>query len=421
MKRKLNWYYGLFLAVAMLQVACSIKAPQSASGSAPMPAPKAQTNLIQIASDSPHLAQLRVEEVKLETIPAGEVTAPGKIEANPNRIARVSLPVAGKVTQMLARLGDSVAAGQPLLTMESPEADEAQAAYLQSLASLTQAQAGLTQANSALARANTAARKAQTDLDRTRDLFEHEAIAQKEVLNAETDLKQAQAEVEVAQAAVEQAQAAIEQARAVREQAQRRLTVLGLKPGEAKSHLVLRAPLAGKVLELGIVAGEYRNDTAAPVMTIADLRSVWVSSDVPENMIRLVAVGEAVNITLDAYPERTFSGRVARLADTLDPKTRTLKVMIDLPNAQDLLRPEMFGRIRHLEPAKPTPALPVEAVIQGEGRNIVYVEQSKSRFELREVTLGYRFGNRVAILSGVTPGERIVVDGAMLLKNRGTA
>ena len=72
---------------------------------------------------------------------------------------------------MLVKLGDSVAAGQPLLTLESPEADEAQAAYLQSLAGITQAQAGLTQANSALARANTAARKAQADLDRTRDLF----------------------------------------------------------------------------------------------------------------------------------------------------------------------------------------------------------------------------------------------------------
>jgi len=402
----------------VLLTSCSSKPNQIA---APAPTPKTSSNLINLSPDSPQLAQLRVEEVKLETLPAGEVTAPGKIEANPNRISRVPLPVAGKVAQVLVKLGDSVAAGQPLLTLESPEADEAQAAYLQSLAGITQAQAGLTQANSALARANTAARKAQADLDRTRDLFEHEAVAQKDVLNAETDLKQAQAEVEVAKAAVEQAKATIEHARVTREQTQRRLVMLGLKAGDAKPQLVVRAPLAGKVLELSIVAGEYRNDTAAPVLTIADLRSVWVGSDVPENMIRLVAVGEAVDITLDAYPERTFNGRVARIADTLDPKTRTLKVMIELPNAQGLLRPEMFGRIRHLEPAKPTPALPVEAVIQGEGHNVVYVEQSKGRFEMREVTLGHRFGNRVAILSGVTPGERIVVDGAMLLKNWGTA
>jgi RND family efflux transporter MFP subunit len=153
------------------------------------------------------------------------------------------------------------------------------------------------------------------------------------------------------------------------------------------------------------------------VLTIADLRSVWVSSDVPENSIRLIRVGEAVDITLDAFPEQTFSGRVARIADTLDPKTRTLKVMIELPNPRGMLRPEMFGRIRHLEAARSTAVLPVGAIIQGDGRNVVYVEQSKGRFEAREVVLGNRVGEVVAIVSGVNVGERVVVDGVMLLRS----
>src|SRR5215470_13604397 len=108
-----------------------------------------------------------------------------------------------------------------------------------------------------------------------------------------------------------------------------RLRLLGLKPGEAEPLVVVRAPLAGKVMEISIVAGEYRNDTTAPVMTIADLRRVWMTSDVPENSIRLISVGESVDITLDAYPGQAFSGRVERVADTLDPKTRTIKVMIE--------------------------------------------------------------------------------------------
>jgi membrane fusion protein, heavy metal efflux system len=183
-----------------------------------------------------------------------------------------------------------------------------------------------------------------------------------------------------------------------------------------KPQVVVRAPLAGKVLEIGIVAGEYRNDTTAPVLTIADLRAVWMTSDVPENAIRLVSVGESVDITLDAYPDQAFSGRVARIADTLDPKTRTIKVMIELNNARGRLKPEMFGRIRHLEGVQETPALPVGAIVQDGGKNIIYVEQGKGRFEAREVVTGRRSGGLAPIVSGARPGERVVVDGVMLLR-----
>ena len=136
-----------------------------------------------------------------------------------------------------------------------------------------------------------------------------------------------------------------------------------------------------------------------------------------EKDIQMIKAGESVGITLDAYPDQTFSGRVARLADTLDPKTRTIKVMVELNNEHGLLRPEMFGRIRHLEAVRPTPVLPVGAIVQSDGRNVVYVEQSKGRFEMREVVTGNRVGDLVAIISGVTPGERVVVDGVMLLRS----
>jgi len=138
-----------------------------------------------------------------------------------------------------------------------------------------------------------------------------------------------------------------------------------------KQQVVVPSPLVGKVLELTIVAGEYRSDTAAPVMTIADLRTVWVTSDVPENSIRLVKVGGPVDITLEAYPGETFRGRIARLSDTLDPKTRTVKAMIELDNARGRLRPEMFGRITLSASTNQEPAVPIGAVIQDGGRSIL--------------------------------------------------
>jgi cobalt-zinc-cadmium efflux system membrane fusion protein len=286
--------------------------------------------------------------------------------------------------------------------LESPDANAATTTCRQSEAAVTQANATLSQANAALV-------KAQADYDRSSDLLEHGSIARKEVINADSALKQSKAAVELASAGVEQAKAA-------RAQALKALDLLGIKPGDAKPQVVVRSPLAGKVLDIGIVAGEYRNDTTAPVLTIADLRTLWMTSDVPENAIRLVSIGESVNITLDAYPDQTVSGRVARVADTLDPKTRTIKVMVELDNARGRFKPEMFGRIRHLEAKRETPALPVGAIIQDGGKNIVYVEQSKGRFEQREIMIGNRVGDMVAILGGVNVGERVVVDGAMLLR-----
>jgi membrane fusion protein, heavy metal efflux system len=369
----------------------------------PAPTPQSPPGVVIIPPDSPKLAQIRVEPLRLANLPAGEVTAPGKVEANPNQVSRVPLPVPGRVAGVLVKLGDSVTAGQPILMIESPEANDASANYARSESLITQAKAALTQANVAMA-------KAKADYDRATALFEREAVAQKETLNTKCAYEQSQA-------AAEQAAAAVEQAMAARAQALKRLQLLGLEPGEAKPQIAVRSPLAGKVLELSVVAGEYRNDTTAPVMTIADLRTVWVTSDVPENSLRLVNPGETVDILFDAYPGEEFRGRVARVADMLDPKTRTLKVMIELDNARGRLKPEMFGRIRHVEAVRQIPALPVGAIIQDGGKNIVYVEQSKGRFEEREVIIGHRYGDLVTIVSGALPGERVVVDGVMLLRS----
>jgi cobalt-zinc-cadmium efflux system membrane fusion protein len=396
---------GSLIAIAACGGHANQEANQGANRGAnqPAPVPPSEPGIIVIPADSPKLEQIRVEPVQMAEVPVGEVSAPGKVEANTNHISRVALPVAGRITQVMVKLGDSVKSGQPLLAIQSPDAEAAAATYAQGVAGVVQANATLSQAKSALI-------KAQADYDRAVDLYEHQATPQKEVLNARNALEQAQA-------AVDAANAGIEVAKAAREQARQRIRLLGLKEGEANRQVTVRSPLAGKVLELSVVAGEYRNDTAAPLLTIADLHTVFVTSDIPENAVRLIKPGEPVDITLDAYPTETFRGRVARLSDTLDPKTRTIKAMIELDNSHGRLRPEMFARIRLSEAVRNMPVLPVGAVIQCDGRNVVYVELSKGRFEERQVEIGKRIGDVVAVLSGVNQGERVVVDGVMLLKS----
>ncbi len=346
--------------------------------------------VVTLAMNSPMLEQLRVAPVETAELPTDEVVAPGKIEANPNRISHVILPVPGRVVSVMVKLGDSVTEGQPLLSLQSPDADTAMSTYLQSQAAGIQVEAALS--------------KAQADFDRLKDLYDHNAVAKKEVLDAQNTLTQAKA--------------GLTQAKVAQEQAARRLTLLGLKPGDFQQQVLVRAPIAGKVLDLTVVPGEYRNDTSAPLMTIADLSTVWVASDVPESYIRFVQVGERVEINLVAYPGETFEGKVMRIADAVDSQTRTVKVRAEMLNPDGRFRPEMFGSIHHIEATQQMPVVPASAVIEGDGHSLVFVEQSPGQFRQTEVTVGKRTKDAVPVLTGLHPGERVVVDGAMLLRGQ---
>ena len=337
--------------------------------------------------DSPQLPLLKTDAVRLADIPVDEVIAPGRIEFDPNRISRILLPVSGRIDQVLVRLGDSVTAGQPLLTVDSPDAEGAIADWRQAAADVTQAQASL--------------KKATADHERMSDLLAHQAIARKELLAAEFELAQAKTHLD-------QAQAGLDHCR-------RRLEILGLDPLARDQKVQVRAPLTGKVIDLAVTPGEYRSDTSTPLMTLADLSQVWVTSEVPERMIRFVEKGEKIEVTLVAYPGEVFSARVARIADTVDPKTRTISVQAVLPNPHGRLRPEMYGTIRHTHGHQAVPTVPAGAVVRNGAETSVFIERGKGTFHRTKVRVGISLDGMVPILEGLQPGDRVVVNGAMLL------
>lgn len=352
------------------------------------PAVAAKSDRIEIPPDSPKLKQIQIAEVKVQSMPTEEFTAPGKVEVNPNHISKVLLPVAGRVAQVMVRFGDAVRRDDVLLWVESPEADAAASAAMQADAQAIDAQAAL--------------HKAQVDLDRVSDLFKGDAIAKKEVVAAETTLSQAKTAVRQAQTAQQQAAA--------------RLEMLGLKPGSFRQRIAVRAPLSGKITEMTVVAGEYRNDLAGALMTISDLSSVWISAEVPESSIRLVKVGEIFDVSLSAYPGESFRSRVTRMSDSVDPQSRTLKVWAEVNNPAGKLRPEMFGEVRHIESYHNVPVVPVRSVIQTQGKAVVYRQTGPGQFDQTAVEIGKRSGDLVPVTSGLRGGDRVVVDGAMLLR-----
>jgi cobalt-zinc-cadmium efflux system membrane fusion protein len=346
------------------------------------------SNRVTLPAGSPRLSGIRVAPVQSGEIPCDEISAPGKVEVNPNRVARVLMPTSGRIRQVLVRLGDSVAEGQALVLIDSPESGEAITAYRQAMSQVRQGRAAL--------------EKAKSDLARLQDLYEHFAAALKDVQNARNE--QAQAE------------AALEQAQAARDAATHRLEILGLNPEKGAQPLTVRSPISGKVLEIAVTAGEYRSDTAASLMTVADLSSVWVAADVPESSIRLIDVGEFVEVELAAYPGEVLRGRVMRIADTVDPATRCIKVQTQLDNRSGRMRPEMFGRIRHTHGTCRVPVAPAGAVVHVEAGTVVFVERGAGDFEAVPVRTGEVRSRLVPLLSGVSEKDRIVVEGAVLLK-----
>ena len=136
----------------------------------------------------------------------------------------------------------------------------------------------------------------------------------------------------------------------------------------------------------------------------------------PESVIRHVSPGEAVEVTLSAYPGEKFRARVARIADVVDPQSRTVKVQAEIQNPGGRLRPEMFGEMRHTHAVRMLPALPATALLQLDGRNAALVEEAPGTFREAAIETGPPKGDVVPVFAGLKEGDRVVVDGAMLLK-----
>jgi cobalt-zinc-cadmium efflux system membrane fusion protein len=345
-------------------------------------------NVIRFDPNSPQLDRIRSEPVQEAEVPVEEVAAPGKVEVNPGRLSRVTLPVAGRVREVAVGLGDAVRQGQTILTIESPDVSSTQSA-------LRQAEANISQAKATVA-------KADADLARARDLFANRAIAQKDVLAADT--------------ALTQAKASLEQATAAHDEALRKLRLFGLTPNGKEQLVNVRAPVPGRVIDLSVTPGEYRNDTSMPVMTIADLSTVWVASDIPETAIRFIRVGEPVAINLDAFPDHTFTGTVKRIGDLVDPQTRTIKVRTELNNSAGQFRPEMFATIRLSRGFRPAMVISKSALYQEQDSTTVFRELRRGEFEEIPVTVFWQDNDRAAIQGELHPGDPVVVDGVAQLR-----
>ncbi len=240
----------------------------------------------------------------------------------------------------------------------------------------------------------------QKALVRAQDLLEHNAISQKDFEQAQGDAQQTQAEVE---AAPEQVQ------------------VFGMDPDHASTQLQVKAPRAGVILDIGAALGEFSQalSAPAPLATVADITSVWAVGDIYEQDLSAAKSGQVAQVTLNAYPDQRWAGRVNVVSDAVDPNTRTLHVRVILPNDGFRIKPGMFGAIRILRSSAQGILLPTAAVIREGNDAYVFVAKGNGRFERRTIKIGRTLDGSIEVASGVNAGETIVSEGTLLLRSAG--
>jgi Cu(I)/Ag(I) efflux system membrane fusion protein len=179
------------------------------------------------------------------------------------------------------------------------------------------------------------------------------------------------------------------------------------KSGEASKSLTFVSPISGVVTAKNVVEGSKIAAGDTPY-EITDLGMVWVMADAYETDLAQVKVGMPASLTLQAYPDRVFKGRVAFIDPLLDPKTRTVKVHLHFSNPTGELKPEMYGEVMLRGAEREGLTIPRDAVIQTGTRNVVFIDLGEGKFQPREVQLGDASGDQVEVAKGLERGQKVV-------------
>ncbi|WP_243371666.1 efflux RND transporter periplasmic adaptor subunit [Geotalea sp. SG265] len=186
------------------------------------------------------------------------------------------------------------------------------------------------------------------------------------------------------------------------------------KAGKPNIRLPIYTPLSGVVIEKMVQQGQYVN-TGELLFNIADLSTVWVEVEVYENEFPNIHIGQRVEIRSQSFPGKAFSGKVSYIYPFLDPKTRTVKARVEMPNPGMKLKPDMFVNAVIKVPLGSAIVVPVTAVIDTGTRKVVWVESSPGMFEPRDVQVGQQTDDKIQILSGINPGDKVAVSGGYLI------
>jgi cobalt-zinc-cadmium efflux system membrane fusion protein len=306
----------------------------------------------------------------------------GAVAYNGFATTPVITQVSGPVSRIIVSPGENVHAGQALLYVASPDFSQLRATYL---------------------KANASFKLADREYARSKDLYDHHAIAEKDLIAAESARNQAEADLQASEQA---------------------LHVLGFKNPDqvvqtrVSPELPVLAPISGEVVERLVAPGQVLQAGATQAFTISNMSVVWVLANVYQQDLPYVRVGDPVEISTDSYPGTIFHGKISYVAAALDPTTRTLQARIDVKNPGEKLKNNMYVTAQ-VQAGKINNAItiPNASVLRdSENEPFVYILAGQNQFARRGVTLGQTTEQTTEITSGLAPGDRVAANGSLFLQ-----
>jgi RND family efflux transporter MFP subunit len=382
-----------FLCIVILSLAaCSRSAPPSAEPGKSKPAKAA--DIVTLDEAAQRSAGIQAESVVERAIPE-VVRANARITNDEERTWRVGAITDGRVAMVLAAPGDSVEEGKPLARLHSHEIHESRAQYRN--------------ARSELQRARSAVGFAVKVRDRARRLLGLKAASQEQVDHAENELRNAEAAQTNAENELARHRAHLEE-------------FLGI-PADDDGHdderdlIPVRTPASGTVLVRNVTQGAVVTPSI-DMFVISNLASLWAIAEVNEEHLGRLRPGMPVRIQVQAWPDLTFPGRIAKLGEFLDAQTRTVKVRVSVPNQNGRLKPEMYATAEiDVGASRRAIFISADATQEVRGETVVFVRTAPDKFQARHVDTGATIDRSIEILRGLRAGEVVVVNGAFILKS----
>jgi cobalt-zinc-cadmium efflux system membrane fusion protein len=324
-----------------------------------------------------HVQVVTVEPSKLVRV----LRLTGAVAYNAFNTTPVITQVGGLVSRLLAVPGEIVKKRQPLLEVSSPDYSLLFAGYL---------------------KARDTYRVADKNYARAQDLYEHHAIAERDLLQAESDRIQAQADLNASLLG---------------------LKILGIpKPEDlekapSSAEIPLLAPIGGEVVERDVAPGQLLQAGTTQAFIISDMSSVWVLANIYQDDMADVRVGDEVTVQTDSYPDK-FHGKISFISPALDPNTRTLQARIVVDNPGEKLKNNMYvTALVNAGVNQKAIAVPDASVLRDdENQPFVYLATGSNQFSRRSVDIGQSEAGKTQILKGLSPGDRVAADGSLFLQ-----
>ncbi|MEP6621481.1 MAG: efflux RND transporter periplasmic adaptor subunit [bacterium] len=381
--------YYIVPSLVMLATGCNQGAPVSTRGDTAHAAIKTDSasSAKDVTVTKEQASRIRIADIAMTTF-QGAIQTTGTVAFNGDHSTQVLAPLSGPITKILVNPGSVVRKGDALATVTSPDFASAMSAYR---------------------KAQSAYHNAQRIADLDEQLFKNDAISRRELEQAQTD----------AAGAVADRDAAIEQMRALGVDEQTITAVKDNKP-VSQFEAVIRAPIAGTVVEKLVNPGQLIQAGSTACFTIADLATVWVEANVFESDLAVVSAGEDASIVTGALPT-PIAGKVVYVGSLVDPASKATAVRILVSNPRDVLKRDMLVDVSIRASRSRNGILIATSAVLRDDQNLpfVYVVRADSHYARRAITIGSRLGDQYEVKTGLAVGDRIVVDGALFLQFAG--